>query len=94
MTDETKKALVAAREALIEWGQYVPDWAKDKHDFAGDLAAIDAALSLADQPIRITPEMVNAGAITDWAERHSSSGDRVAAIFRAMAAQAGIKVEG
>ena len=38
------RALRDAREALESWGAYAPEWAVEKHDLAGDLAAIDEAL--------------------------------------------------
>jgi hypothetical protein len=37
-------ALRDARAALVDWAAYVPEWAVEKHDLAGDLAAIDEAL--------------------------------------------------
>ena len=40
-------ALRDAREALESWAAYAPEWAVEKHDLAGDLAAIDEALGTA-----------------------------------------------
>ena len=40
-------ALRDAREALESWAAYAPEWAVEKHDLAGDLAAIDEALGAA-----------------------------------------------
>lgn len=39
-----KDALCGAREAVIEWGAYASDYFVEKHDLAGDIAEIDAAL--------------------------------------------------
>jgi hypothetical protein len=42
--DELRAALVQAREDMREWAGYVDAYYLDKWNFAGDLAAIDAAL--------------------------------------------------
>jgi len=39
------EALREARIMVASWGAYANDYSKDKHDLAGDLAEIDAALS-------------------------------------------------
>ena len=44
---ELVAALRDAREALESWAAYAPEWAVEKHDLAGDLAAIDEALGAA-----------------------------------------------
>lgn len=41
------EALSRAKDDLEEWGGYVSDYFKYKHDFEDDLAAIDAALEQA-----------------------------------------------
>jgi hypothetical protein len=38
-------ALRDARDSLEAWAGYASDYFKDKHDYAGDLARIDAALT-------------------------------------------------
>jgi hypothetical protein len=42
--DTLRAALVQAREDMREWAGYVDEYYLKKWDFAGDLAAIDAAL--------------------------------------------------
>ena len=39
------EALEEARDDLIAWGAYASDYFKDKHDFDGDVARLDAALA-------------------------------------------------
>ena len=45
--------LEAAREAIQSWGDYVEDYYKNKHNFAGDITSVEAAMkaanALADQ---------------------------------------------
>jgi hypothetical protein len=41
------EALEEARDDLIAWGAYASDYFKDKHDFDGDVARIDAAIATA-----------------------------------------------
>jgi chromosome segregation ATPase len=38
-------ALRDARDSLTAWAAYASDYFKDKHDYEGDLARIDAALA-------------------------------------------------
>jgi hypothetical protein len=40
-----REALTEAREDVAHWGGYASDYFKEKHDLAGDLARIDAALA-------------------------------------------------
>jgi hypothetical protein len=42
--DDLRTALVQAREDMIGWAAYADEYFRDKHDLAGDIAAIDAAL--------------------------------------------------
>jgi len=42
--DDLRTALVQAREDMIGWAAYADEYFRDKHNLAGDLAAIDAAL--------------------------------------------------
>jgi hypothetical protein len=42
--DDLRTALVQAREDMIGWAAYADEYFRDKHDLAGDLAAIDKAL--------------------------------------------------
>lgn len=43
--EELTAGLIDARESIEAWGAYVSDYFKEKHDFADDLARIDAALT-------------------------------------------------
>jgi hypothetical protein len=45
MITEAIEALKEAREAVQAWADYVPEYFQQKHDLAGDLARIDAALA-------------------------------------------------
>jgi hypothetical protein len=42
--DTLRAALERAREDMIGWAAYADEYFRDKHDLAGDLAAIDKAL--------------------------------------------------
>lgn len=42
--DALREALIEAREDIVHWAGYASDYFKDKHDYVGDLARIDAAL--------------------------------------------------
>jgi hypothetical protein len=42
---ELETALRVARENVVEWAGYASDYFREKHDLAGDLQAIDAALT-------------------------------------------------
>jgi hypothetical protein len=42
--DELVKALKNAHVIITDWIAYAPNWAKEKHNAAGDLAEIDAAI--------------------------------------------------
>ncbi len=41
--EELEAALGEAIDAIEDWGAYVPEHFKDKHDFAGDIARLAAA---------------------------------------------------
>jgi hypothetical protein len=43
--DRLREALLEAREDVAHWGGYASDYFREKHDLAGDLARIDAALA-------------------------------------------------
>jgi chromosome segregation ATPase len=43
--DRLREALEEAREDVVHWAGYASDYFKEKHDLAGDLARIDAALA-------------------------------------------------
>jgi LPS O-antigen subunit length determinant protein (WzzB/FepE family) len=38
------EALSIAKESIIEWGAYASAYFQEKHDLAGDIAAVDAAM--------------------------------------------------
>jgi uncharacterized small protein (DUF1192 family) len=42
--DKLAEALREARDAIEDWAGYASDYFREKHDLAGDLAKIDAAL--------------------------------------------------
>jgi hypothetical protein len=42
--DELRTALERAREDMESWAAYADEYFREKHDLAGDLAAIDKAL--------------------------------------------------
>ncbi len=44
--EEAEKALKDARECVEDWAGYAGDYFREKHDLDGDLARIDAALTL------------------------------------------------
>lgn len=43
--DELLAALKDARELVDDWGAYAPNYMQEKHDLAGDLDRLDAAIS-------------------------------------------------
>lgn len=43
--DRLRRALLEARDCVESWGAYAGDYFQEKHDLAGDLAAIDAVLT-------------------------------------------------
>lgn len=45
MSTKAMEALKEAREAVVAWSDYVPEYFRQKHDLAGDLAKIDEALA-------------------------------------------------
>lgn len=45
MSTKAIEALKEAREAVVAWSDYVPEYFRQKHDLAGDLAKIDEALA-------------------------------------------------
>ena len=46
--DELLAALKDARELVDDWGAYAPAYMQEKHDLAGDLDRLDAAIAKAD----------------------------------------------
>jgi len=43
--DELLAAIKDARELVDDWGAYAPAYMQEKHDLAGDLDRLDAAIS-------------------------------------------------
>jgi len=43
--DELLASLKEARELVEDWGAYAPAYMQEKHDLAGDLERLDAAIS-------------------------------------------------
>lgn len=47
--DELLAALKEARELVDDWGAYAPAYMQEKHDLAGDLDKLDAAIASAEK---------------------------------------------